>query len=346
MAACVVGAQTDASRSLDLSDWGWGDQGQGAEEATAAPATPEQAAEATPEPAADAAETAADGAEHQSVDLNDFDFGADAETDSAQAGATATSAAAGTAAAPSPATEGQSLDLSGWDFGGGADTAPAPKAEAPKAEAPKPAPATEPKRPRPGETSVPDFEAEPEAVLAVFPDMPHFKVIPSQKDADMFPCRSCHEWAESDPAPRFLQEPHNNFVLQHGLHGKGQFWCFTCHDLEGDGGLKTLEGEKVGFDQAYLICTQCHVQEARDWAFGAHGKRIDGWQGERESLICTACHYQHRPGLAPRAPMPGPAVRQGLERPAHWRPKRERGPLAYESVPPWEKTHPSEGAHP
>ncbi len=221
------------------------------------------------------------------------------------------------------------LDLSGWDWSATSDEA--------AAEPAAPAEPAKPKKPRPGETAIPDFEAEPQAAIALFPDMPNLKVIPSQKDEEMLPCGNCHQWAESDPTPRLLKEPHNNFALQHGLHGKGQFWCFTCHDLEGDGGLRTLEGETLGFDQAYVLCSQCHVQEGRDWAFGAHGKRIGSWRGERQVLNCTACHYQHRPGWLPRKALAGPAMRMGLERPEHWVPLEQRGGRDPLPTPIWER---------
>jgi len=158
--------------------------------------------------------------------------------------------------------------------------------------------------PRVGSTAKPDFEREPLPGQPVFADAPAYLVVPSQKDTDMHPCSDCHEWAESDPTPRSLQDPHDNFTLDHGLHGKGKFWCFTCHSLEGDGGLKTLEGVPLGFDDAYMVCAQCHSQETRDWSFGAHGKRVNNWSGERTILNCTVCHYQHRPNIGARAPKP------------------------------------------
>ena len=138
----------------------------------------------------------------------------------------------------------------------------------------------------------------------LYPDAPGFDVVPRQKDSDMHPCLDCHDWAESDPTPRVLDEPHDNFKLEHGIHGKGEFWCFTCHHLEGDGGLRTLEGDKLPFDQAYIVCSQCHSQETRDWYFGAHGKRIGNWRGKRQILNCTVCHYQHSPAVKPRKPLP------------------------------------------
>jgi hypothetical protein len=144
-----------------------------------------------------------------------------------------------------------------------------------------------------------------------------FEVIPSTKDEGMHPCGDCHRWAQSDPTPRVLKAPHDNFSLQHGLHGRGEFWCFTCHDLSGDGGLKTLEGEPLAFDEAYVLCSQCHVDKARDWAFGAHGKRIGNWRGTRRVFNCTACHYQHTPRPPVRHARSGREVRQGLPRPRH-----------------------------
>jgi len=148
-----------------------------------------------------------------------------------------------------------------------------------------------------------------------FPDAPRFRVITRQKDADMHPCGDCHDDAESDRTPRELQEPHDNFKLEHGLHGRGEFWCYTCHRVKGSGGLRTLESERLTFDESYVVCAQCHSQEARDWVYGAHGKRVESWRGERTLLNCTVCHFQHRPAVAARKPESPPPVRRGLERP-------------------------------
>lgn len=201
----------------------------------------------------------------------------------------------------------EALDLSGWDWSGVEETKPQVTHRKSRT--------LDPNKPRVGETAKPDLDRPPLPAQAgeLFAAAPDFKVVPSQKDPDMHPCRDCHGWAKSDYTPRPLKEPHDNFVLEHGLHGKGKFWCFTCHHLEDDGGLVTLEEEKVGFDHAYLMCGQCHADEARDWVYGAHGKRMGNWQGERRVLNCTACHYQHRPELKPRQPMAGPRVRMGLE---------------------------------
>lgn len=208
---------------------------------------------------------------------------------------------------PTPA-----VDTSGWDWGEieAEDAAPVRPT---RSSAGHPGVATT--HPRVGSTAAPDFDGEVREGYRIFAKAPPFSVIPSQKDPDMHPCVDCHDWAESDRNPRELQEPHDNFRLEHGLHGKGQFWCFTCHHLEGNGGLRTLEGLKLSFDEAYIVCSQCHARAARDWVFGAHGKRVGSWRGERRLYNCTVCHYQHRPPTEARAPRPAPRVRAGLRRP-------------------------------
>mgnify|MGYP001580408773 CR=1 FL=1 len=231
---------------------------------------------------------------------------------------------------PSGGSAEQASDDTGWDWDSfePMDDAPTVRQRQVK-KLDTAAAADAPKGPRVGETAAPDFEGDIRPVYALFPDAPVFSVIPSVRDRDMHPCSNCHTWAKSDPTPRSLKEPHDNFSLSHGLHGKGKFWCFTCHTLEGKGGLRTLEGLPLGFNEAYVLCSQCHVQEARDWVYGAHGKRVGNWRGERQVYNCTVCHYQHRPAIKPRAPLAGPGVRQGLDRPAHWVPldQREHGAL-------------------
>ena len=222
-----------------------------------------------------------------------------------------------------PELEGVASDLSSaasdddsdWDWSGitAEDTTPAEVDSKPVL----PTPGT---RLRDTTIASPDYSASTKPAMAIFTNMPTFEVIPSQKNAEMHPCSNCHQWTKGDTSPRILKRPHDDFELKHGLHGKGKFWCMTCHHLEGSGGLVTLEGEKIDFDDAYLICSQCHVNQARDWVYGAHGKRIGNWQGTRQILNCTACHYQHAPAHKPRAPMEGPVIRMGLERPEHWKP--------------------------
>ena len=193
------------------------------------------------------------------------------------------------------------------------------------------------------ESAQPDMEAAPRTAYSLFSDMPEFEVIPSRQDSQMYPCKNCHEFAITNTEARALQKPHNNFQLKHGLHGKGEFWCFTCHDLKDKGTLKTLKGEYVDFDQAYIICSQCHVNQARDWAYGAHGKRVGNWQGERKIYNCTACHYQHDPSFKPRDALEGPRVRMGKQRPQHWAAGATRKALAHKDHKPWQSNDKASG---
>jgi len=187
------------------------------------------------------------------------------------------------------------------------------------------------------ENNIPDYDAPVRPAYPVFAGVAPFDVVPSKRDEEMHPCSNCHQWATSNPEPRKLKPPHENFELQHGLHGKGQFWCFTCHDMDNGGGLKTLEGTPVDFSDAYIVCSQCHSQQARDWQHGAHGKRVGNWQGQRQVLSCTACHYQHRPALKPREPKAGPVMRAGLPRPAHWSPTSPDEAHAHPTATSWQQ---------
>jgi len=170
------------------------------------------------------------------------------------------------------------------------------------------------------EVTAPDFEATPHDAYLLFAGMPPVEVIPSRRDEGMYPCANCHQIAKPNTTPRQLAQPHDNFQLSHGLHGKGEFWCFTCHDQSYPGQLRALNNEIVAFEDAYIICSQCHVNQARDWAYGAHGKRHANWFGDRQVYNCTACHYQHAPAIPAREALPGPSMRMALQRPAHWSP--------------------------
>jgi len=234
--------------------------------------------------------------------------------------------------------EPEVADTSGWDWDSFEVMDDTPKVKG-RTTAKSEAEATDaPATPKKAiETTEPDFEGDIRPAYALFPDAPDFSVIPSKRDRDMHPCANCHTWTKSDPTPRPLKPPHDNFELNHGLHGKGKFWCFTCHTLEGQGGLRTFEGQPLDFSEAYVLCSQCHVRQARDWVYGAHGKRVDNWQGERRVYNCTVCHYQHRPAPKPRAPLAGPQARQAMEHPAHWVPIEERAGRVVHEKPVWER---------
>lgn len=141
-----------------------------------------------------------------------------------------------------------------------------------------------------------------------FEDAPSFTVVPREDKLSYYPCAMCHANLPVNPEPRRLMAPHPAALN----HGSGRFWCLDCHTADNRNALKTLAGEPVSFNDSHLVCGQCHYQPQRDWYFGAHGKRVGNWQGERTIYSCTHCHDPHDPSVKPRAPEAPPPVRQGL----------------------------------
>lgn len=125
-------------------------------------------------------------------------------------------------------------------------------------------------------------------------------------------CARCHDKMDPNFTPRELDDaPHTDSLS----HGKGKLWCLTCHNPLNRNKLRTMVGETVEFDQAYLVCGACHSNRQKDWYFGAHGKRKANWQGDRVIYNCTHCHDPHEPNIKPREAQAAPPVRKGLERP-------------------------------
>jgi hypothetical protein len=144
-----------------------------------------------------------------------------------------------------------------------------------------------------------------------YPEAPEFSVVPRKENLTFYPCTQCHEFMEPDPTIRELMSPHEIELN----HGAGRIWCTTCHNLENRDSLTTTLGATGDFDDAHYLCGTCHSNRHRDWYFGAHGKRVANWQGERELYSCTHCHDAHDPTIKPREPQPPPGVRIGLEKP-------------------------------
>ncbi len=143
---------------------------------------------------------------------------------------------------------------------------------------------------------------KPTDLLARFPAL----VAEGRKDKmDAYPCSECHdESLAPNPTERVLTENHDDIVLK---HGGGRFWCTTCHGASADkDSLVSLKGQPIDFDQSYLLCGQCHFQQQRDFFYGAHGKRLGSWRGERKVAACTSCHDAHDPSIKPRKPWRGP----------------------------------------
>lgn len=146
--------------------------------------------------------------------------------------------------------------------------------------------------------------------FAGYVEAPAFDVVPREGALGAFyPCGNCHAQMPVNSEPRRLYAPHQAALK----HGGGRIWCLDCHNAEDRNQLTTLAGDPVSFNEAYLVCGQCHYQPQKDWYFGAHGKRVGNWRGERTFYSCTHCHNPHDPALEPRAPEPPPPVRAGLE---------------------------------
>lgn len=141
---------------------------------------------------------------------------------------------------------------------------------------------------------------------------PGFSISSREDKLLFFPCGDCHEYLDPDPAIRELDvDPGHPEKLEHGA---GEVWCNSCHGPWPYSELHTLLGEPVGYNDSYRVCGGCHSHRLRDWKYGAHGKRVGNWRGERLIYGCPECHNPHRPGIAPRAPLEPPPMRAGLER--------------------------------
>lgn len=155
-----------------------------------------------------------------------------------------------------------------------------------------------------------------------YPNAPEIFVVPRKDELFFYPCDQCHATMEANPEIRKLDTAHHAEME----HGRGRIWCMSCHDLDNRNYLKTLLDEPVDFDDAHDVCGGCHSSQHRDWVFGAHGKRVGTWQGERTQYNCAHCHDPHDPAIEARAPEPAPRARSGLE--------LKRGTL-HEADPVW-----------
>ena len=159
-----------------------------------------------------------------------------------------------------------------------------------------------------------DEEETPEVVfekiLSFEKYAPAFKVkLRKESQLESYPCMDCHEDEETNLEIRELEEEHDELTLEHGGE---RFWCLTCHQPGNRDYLRSLKNNAIDFDQSYRLCGQCHFQRQKDWFFGAHGKRMGNWLGERKLYLCTECHDPHSPSIKPIKPNPPPKVRKGL----------------------------------
>jgi hypothetical protein len=128
-------------------------------------------------------------------------------------------------------------------------------------------------------------------------------------DIGQFPCTSCHLGRAIVMGDQRVKDAHQNIKPVHPKQTGAA--CSTCHAPDNVELLALKSGERATLDHTYRLCAQCHFSQAEAWAAGAHGKRLDGWQGKRVVLGCADCHDPHKPGIEQRIPFRAPQ----LERP-------------------------------
>ncbi|MBL8747089.1 MAG: hypothetical protein JNK58_12135 [Phycisphaerae bacterium] len=140
------------------------------------------------------------------------------------------------------------------------------------------------------------------------------------------PCSECHRlFAPSQAENRTLMQ-HKEIVLRHGINAR----CLNCHDGADRDKLVLHNGALVGFDQAPLLCSQCHGTVFRDWQHGVHGKTMGSWDaasGAQRRLACNECHDPHSPAYRPMAPLAGPGTLRMGDQTPHESHAGRRSPL-------------------
>ncbi|HEU4996670.1 MAG TPA: hypothetical protein VFT29_17760 [Gemmatimonadaceae bacterium] len=121
-----------------------------------------------------------------------------------------------------------------------------------------------------------------------------------------YPCTSCHLGKRTTIADDRITDAHRNITAVHPVQ-TGSL-CSTCHAADNVEFLALKSGERATLDHTYRLCAQCHFSQAEAWAGGAHGKRLDGWQGRRVLLGCADCHDPHKPAIEPRIPFRAPRI--------------------------------------
>lgn len=138
-----------------------------------------------------------------------------------------------------------------------------------------------------------------------------YPVPPPPFSEGIFPCSECHEFMETNPERRQLEDMHTDIVLD---HAEGQRWCLDCHNPDNRDTLRLVSGQVIPFTESYRLCGQCHGDKFRDWRVGIHGKRTGYWNGEKQYLLCAHCHNPHDPNFKPMEPMPPPVRPENLDR--------------------------------
>ena len=130
------------------------------------------------------------------------------------------------------------------------------------------------------------------------------QLIPVESFAsDYFPCNDCHSELEPNTRKRELAEMHDDIIFDHDSENR---WCLACHNTNDRDSLVLAGGKRLGFNESYKLCGQCHGPKYRDWKLGIHGKRTGEWNGQKQYRLCVHCHDPHSPKFKSLKPMPPP----------------------------------------
>jgi hypothetical protein len=131
-----------------------------------------------------------------------------------------------------------------------------------------------------------------------------------------YPCTSCHLGRKVVMADQRIAQAHENIQPVHPKETGAV--CSTCHAADNVAELPLRQGGRASLEQSYRLCAQCHFQQVEAWAAGAHGKRLDGWEGRRVVMGCGDCHDPHQPAIEPRVPFRAPHLeRAGVTNDEH-----------------------------
>lgn len=109
-------------------------------------------------------------------------------------------------------------------------------------------------------------------------------------------CASCHANFESSrpiASADEIQEFHRGLRYEHGT-----LTCQSCHHPDNYNVLRLADNQPLDFADSRQLCSQCHANQARDYARGAHGGMTGYWQesqGSRQRKDCIDCHDPHAP---------------------------------------------------
>ena len=123
-----------------------------------------------------------------------------------------------------------------------------------------------------------------------------------------YPCTSCHLGRKIVMVEKRVGDAHQNVQPRHPEQTGAL--CSTCHAADNVEMLVLESGKHATLDESYRLCAQCHISQVDDWSHGAHGKRLDGWQGRRVVMACPDCHDPHNPAVQPRIPFRAPHIQR------------------------------------